>query len=247
MDTPELLCLLEEFKTLKEGLTKMFKAPRAPIPNQSEDLNELFAALAKAQVDLPMANKSKKNGHFKSKYADLADMIKAAQTVLGQHGLAVSQYVSTEDNGSSTLTTVLGHSSGQWISSRMRINPASQKVQELGAYLTYIRRYAYAAIVGIAPDDDDDGESDRIAHEKKSGRTPALASFAPSEDVDYEVVTKDQCDELEFELDGYPQVAEQLLNTLGLRSLGDMPKSKFHSMITRVREIKAELKTRDKR
>src|SRR5687768_11051137 len=84
----------------------------------SQSLNELFAALAKAQGQMTHAKKDKKNPFFKSSYADLASVWEVCREPLTNNGLSLSQQV----EGSKTemyLVTMLGHSSGQWIRSKL--------------------------------------------------------------------------------------------------------------------------------
>src|SRR5690554_2301408 len=115
---------------------------------ESECLNELFAALAKAQQEMEIAKNDSLNPFFKSKYSDLASVIKASRPYLSKNGLCVIQLVRTEPQGL-FLYTRLAHSSGQWIESKMPIDPAKKDIQSLGSHMTYVKRYSYAAIVGV--------------------------------------------------------------------------------------------------
>ena len=120
----------------------------------SEQINELAAALAKAQGEVEGAAKTSANPHFKSKYADLAACWDACRGPLSRNGLAIVQMPSHEE-GVATVTTILTHSSGQWIRSEVSVKPAKPDAQGLGSAITYLRRYALMAVVGIAPEDDD--------------------------------------------------------------------------------------------
>lgn len=123
---------------------------------QSEQINELAAALAKAQTAMTNAVFNRINPHFKSKYADLPAVIEAVRPALAANGLSVTQETRVTDTGF-VLATVLRHASGQWTEATYPL-PANGKPQEMGSALTYARRYSLAAICGIASDDDDDGE-----------------------------------------------------------------------------------------
>ena len=124
---------------------------------QSENINELVTALAKAQGEIKPASKSSLNPHFKSKYADLCEVWEACREPLSKNSLVVMQTMGKEDSCLSLITT-LAHSSGQWIKSvyplvcKDTTNP-----QSWGSAITYARRYTLSSIVGIAPDEDDDG------------------------------------------------------------------------------------------
>lgn len=126
---------------------------------KSSELNELFSALALAQQEMKVATKDSSNPFFKSKYANLQAIVESARPALCKNGLSVLQYVNQGEDGLDYLCTVLGHKSGQYITSRMKIAPAKQDVQSLGSYITYLRRYAYAAITGVYDGEDDDGNS----------------------------------------------------------------------------------------
>lgn len=126
---------------------------------ESQDLNELYGALAKAQKEMTDAKMDRKNPYFKSTYADLSSVVKASRPALTAQGLCVIQRL-TQDDGKIVLSSRMGHSSGQWIESVIRVNPPKPDIQTLGSYITYLRRYTYAALVGVvASGEDDDGES----------------------------------------------------------------------------------------
>jgi hypothetical protein len=122
---------------------------------QSENINELMTALAKAQGKIQPAMKDKANPFFKSSYADLASVWTACRDALSENGLAVVQSVCTNSERAMNLITTLGHSSGQWIKSEMPIISQKQDPQSLGSAITYFRRYSLAAMVGVAPEEDD--------------------------------------------------------------------------------------------
>ena len=135
---------------------------------QSENINELATALSKAQGRIVTAKKDKQNPYFKSSYADLSSVWDACRTALSDNGLAIVQAVQTTDNRMELVTT-LAHSSGQWIKSQMPVITAKNDPQSIGSALTYYRRYALAAMVGVAAsEEDDDGNkaSDRRVEEK---------------------------------------------------------------------------------
>lgn len=121
----------------------------------SPAINELAAALAKAQGKMQPAIKDKKNPHFKSSYADLASIREAYNQALSENGLALIQTVETRDNRDMVLVTMLAHCSGQWVSGDMPIIVQKMDPQGIGSALTYYRRQGAAAITGIAPADDD--------------------------------------------------------------------------------------------
>lgn len=207
--------------------------------DRSQDLTELFAALAKAQAEMNNATPSRENPYFKSKYADLFSYIKASRPALTKHGLSVIQQILPNDDGQNILHTLLCHSSGQWIETRMRIVPPKSDIQTMGSYITYLRRYSYASIVGITTaEDDDDGEI-AVSHSRNTVAkgTRLNTKYNPKEET-YETITKEQLEELEYEIGEFDDIAEMVLEGLKLQSLADMPKSKYLPSVTRIREIK---------
>ena len=128
--------------------------------NKSEQINELAAALAKAQAKIETAKKDQTNPFYKSQYAGLPQVWDACRKYLTDNGLSVVQTTDTSENGT-ILETMLLHSSGQWISSIYPVNPVKNDPQGIGSALTYARRYSLMALVGVVADDasDDDGNA----------------------------------------------------------------------------------------
>ena len=115
---------------------------------------ELFAALAKAQGEVENASKSSNNPHFKSKYADLAEVLNTVRPVFAKNDLSIMQ--STAFNGSFvSVTTLVAHKSGGLIYSTASCVPGKTDAQGIGSATTYLRRYSLAAMAGIAQEDDD--------------------------------------------------------------------------------------------
>lgn len=130
---------------------------------QSEQINELAGALSKAQGKITGALKDSANPFFKSKYADLASVWDACRAALSDNGLAVIQLTESDDSGVYVVTT-LAHSSGQWVRSRLRLTPKDSTPQGMGSAITYGRRYALAAMVGVAQVDDDGNAASQNGH-----------------------------------------------------------------------------------
>lgn len=126
--------------------------------DQTESIAALSAALAKAQGQMKGAKKDSVNPHFKSSYADLASIWDACRDALAANGLAVMQRVSTDAVGV-CITTQLVHSSGEWVRDRCVYPVAQRTPQGIGSAITYGRRYSLAALLGIAAEDDDDGNA----------------------------------------------------------------------------------------
>lgn len=132
---------------------------------QSAEIGELAAALAEAQGKIYFALKDSTAPSFGGganktrKYASLQAVLTAIKAPLSEAGLAFVQTTLPSEQGI-IIRTVLMHKSGQWISGVFQLPPDRQGgVQGLGSALTYARRYALSAMVGICADDDDDGEA----------------------------------------------------------------------------------------
>lgn len=121
----------------------------------SDQMDALAAALAKAQARIEGAVKDKVNPHLKSKYADLSSVWDACREALKENGLSIVQGAEPSDRDTLALTTMLLHSSGQWVSGTMTMPLSKPDPQGYGAALTYARRYGVAAMVGVCPEDDD--------------------------------------------------------------------------------------------
>lgn len=126
---------------------------RTPM-NKSDSIASLAAALAKAQGEVENATKGSTNPHFRSKYADLAEVLNTVRPVFAKHGLAVTQFPSYAE-GVVSVETVLTHSSGEWMSGTISAPVSKQDAQGVGSAVTYCRRYSLAAVAGIAQEDDD--------------------------------------------------------------------------------------------
>lgn len=123
----------------------------------SPQINELAAALAKAQGATQNAFMNRVNPHFKSKYADLSSVLDAIRAPLSANGLSIAQTMFTNEFGSFLQTTLM-HSSGQFITSEYPLPGHGAKAHEIGSALTYGRRYSIAAMICNSADEDDDGD-----------------------------------------------------------------------------------------
>ncbi len=143
----------------------------------SEQTNELAAALAKAQGAMENAKLNKANPYFKSKYADLASVIDAIKKPLADNGLGYTQvtviYGKPDKQETFVLVTTLMHSSGQWTTSEYPLPFLPDKPQAMGSAITYARRYALAALCGIAAEEDDDANAAQAASGTKKPPKPA--------------------------------------------------------------------------
>jgi len=143
----------------------------------SDQINELVTALAKAQGEMDNAPMLSENPHFRSKYADLASIRNATVPHLAKNGLALFQSISAVNGSGLLLVTRLAHSSGQWVESAYPI-PLDSKPHIMGSAITYARRYSWAAICGIAAEEDDDANAAQDNAKNGAKSLPARKSSA---------------------------------------------------------------------
>lgn len=135
--------------------------------NQSEQIDKLVEALAKAQGAIVNPQKNKKvqvdtrsGDGYSFEYADLTAIIDCIKAPLSANGLAYTQILGLDEVGERyRLTTKLMHASGQWISSETPLFVDAAKSQAFGSALTFMKRYALAALLGVAADSDDDANA----------------------------------------------------------------------------------------
>ena len=121
----------------------------------SETIAKLATALSVVQGKLNHAKKDSNNPFFKSTYADLESVWEACRKLLADNGLSVMQFPGVYEEGTMSLTTILAHSSGEFIEQTMSLPVSKPDAQGSGSALTYMRRYALAAVVGVVQADDD--------------------------------------------------------------------------------------------
>lgn len=139
----------------------------------SEAINELATALAKAQAVMKHAEKDRINPHFKNRYATLASVWDAARAALTSNGLSVVQ-ATGGDGAAITVSTLLLHTSGQWIRSSLAMSVAALGPQAIGSLCSYLRRYSFASMVGVCADEDDDANSStpKVPHAQAPSNPP---------------------------------------------------------------------------
>lgn len=195
---------------------------------ESPELNKLMEALAKAQLEMDVAMTESVNPFFKSRYADLASVVKASRPVLAKNGLSVIQRTLNGEDGKVYMHARLCHASGQWIESVMEVRPPKADIQALGSHLTYLRRYLYSSLVGVVTsDEDDDGEVAMKA--PRSGKI---------EENNNGKITKAQLQVLSQELSDHAELVESILKGFNINKLADLPAKKYSGCIERIRDIK---------
>jgi hypothetical protein len=163
--------------------------------NTSENIDKLAAALSAAQGEFENIDKRKtakvkgqtKDGRpfeYTYKYADIADVLAGVLPKLAKHELSIIQPTFV-DSGVIFIRTRLMHSSGQWIESDYPVGPINGDHQKMGGALTYSRRYAICSILGVAAEEDTDGEgaAEQPVPKPKKAPEPGKLNEVESETV----------------------------------------------------------------
>ena len=155
----------------------------------SESVAAIATALAKAQTELSNPEKAMVGVVYNNRsdslqsfrYASLSSGLDIVRKALGGHQIAIAQTTDIDrTSGTVNLTTLLLHTSGEWISSDWPVCQLSETSapRRMGAALTYARRYALFSMVGIAGEDDLDSPPD-VTNAPPEGNKPATTGFAP--------------------------------------------------------------------
>ena len=123
-------------------------------PTQSESIAEIAKAMCIVQQTALFAITDSENPFFKAKYADLSSIWSVIREPLTKNGLSVIQTTEPNENGITVITTLM-HTSGEYISGKLFLRPDKPTIQGIGSAITYARRYALSAIMGVCPQDDD--------------------------------------------------------------------------------------------
>lgn len=145
--------------------------------SEKKEHKDVYAALFAVQTSVDVVKKSANNPYFKTKYADLPAVWDAVKDALKDNGLVVYHRTMTS-NGTDILETIVRHvSSGTFIQSESQLHLQKPTSQEYGSCVTYMRRYAISALLGLVTDDDDDGNDasqNKKAPVKKEAPKPEI-------------------------------------------------------------------------
>jgi len=140
-------------------MTEPATKPEVKTRGAVKPAGSLAAALVAAQAAMPTVKKDATNPHFNSRFMSLNVLIEETRPLLNEQGLALIQEPCVSDLGAPVLRTVLIHTSGERLEFETPLLVGTQNMQQLGSAITYARRYAWAALLGIASEDDDDGNN----------------------------------------------------------------------------------------
>lgn len=152
----------------------------------SESIKNIATALNKAQGAMGAVTKGATNPFFKSKYADINDVIQTIKESLNGNGITYLQPLKVIEIGGekvNVVETILLHTSGEYISSETEIVQASKNdPQKFGAAVTYSRRFGLQSIIGLPAEDDDGNKASgkQLAAKPSKGSTKPQATAKPS-------------------------------------------------------------------
>lgn len=135
------------------------KRPAVIVPAKpAEDYTEACAAFVKAQAAFQPIAFDKENPHFRSKYASLTAILKATKPALNENGIGITSRTRIQGD-LIVVETFLVHKGKKFVRAEWPVGKLTMLPQQLGSALTYARRYALQSILGVAADDDDDGNA----------------------------------------------------------------------------------------
>lgn len=135
----------------------------------SDALDKIAPALLAAQNETPAIKRTAKNPFYSSSYAPLDEILAEIRPIYNKHGLTILQDITPDGS----ISTFILHSSGQWIQQDgMNLPLDKQTPQGAGSAVTYGRRYALKAMIGLADDDDDGNNAEKGGGKKTDKKTP---------------------------------------------------------------------------
>lgn len=195
---------------------------------ESQEKDQLYTALAQAQVEFPTIRVNRKA--FKNEYADLYAILKHVYPVLSKYGLSIRPWGGTINN-EQWIGARLMHKSGQYETNIFKFesdpvkNPNDQPSHKKQGALTYFNRNHMKDMLGVLISDDPEDDD---------GQGETTHSF------NIEYITKDQLSDIEATLKGYPMIAQSLLKGYDIAELAQLPKDKYLQVIDRIRVRKSE-------
>lgn len=156
------------------------------------NMKGIATALAKAQANMGKALKQANNPHFRSKYADLGNVMDACLPALNDAGIALIQPTGEDDHGRYVETILIHGESGEQLSCRVPLIVAKNDMQGYGSAVTYARRYGLMAMAGIAPEDDDGNAAAKAAPKHEAPKQISAEQFQAINNLIFDTETDEQ-------------------------------------------------------
>ena len=230
--------ILRELEEIKNQEAKLKKSISNE-PYQSEKTDELNLALSEASLEYPPIKINRQNPYLRAGYSDLHEIMKKIRPILGKFKLHISQ-IKKQADGRILLVTRVWHSSGQWIESRLFLTPTKNTIEAYGSRLNSMKRFEVMDILGITVSGDpydDDGEADMADEKEVIAMGAKLRTLYDTKQESFETIASFQYEELMLILDDNPALVAEILEELKIKTLRDMPKSRFKPTVDRIHRL----------
>jgi hypothetical protein len=244
MDITSLAPLMEFLKQYNQLIQEQVKQQTPEVPKQayrSTEINEMAEALSKAQGDYEPLNLGDINTYTHDKYALFDDIIRSVRPALVKNGLTLTQIKESCD-GYTMLYSELIHTSGQWLKASTRIIPPQDDLNQLESIINRHKKIDAMALLNITakndPFDDDAELAMQKVRNKEVKGTDLDYQYKPKAKRNTTTVTKDHLEELEIELEEFPDLVKGIYDANHIESLADLPENEYRPTIDRIRKLK---------
>lgn len=249
-----------ELATRIEGISLQISELAKTLWNNKEEVKskaELYGALAQAKLKYRVVTFNRVNSFNKQVYADLEAIQRATNQALSEEGLSFIQ-MPIDVDGTTFLDSILTHSSGQELRCRNRLiipgyTGAKSDLQRYGESLAYLKRQVAQCVLGVVAcndeADNDDADAAEVMYNTQTRKAMSGDESKPTVDqgIVSEKITKDQLEDLYYELQEYPVMTQALLKGLEIKQLADMPRAKYHREMERIRSQKIMLRDKPRK
>lgn len=202
--------------------------------NKSESITNIAVAMAKFQAEVTQPKKTATNPHFRSKYATLDEIINTVKPVLAKHGLSYMQSCGG-DGERITITTLLMHESGEWIESEPLVLKADKiSPQGAGSAITYGRRYMLSAVLGVASEEDDDGNAAECTSKANSTNSKAYSQSTTQSASTGELISEAQSKRLYAISKGDIKHAKEIMLKYGYTESKQIKKADYNKICAEI-------------
>lgn len=197
--------------------------------NKSESIVEISKAMAKFQSEVKQPFKDKSNPFFKSKYVPLESVVESITSIAPKHGISFVQWASNDDTGRVGVSTMIMHTSGEYIEfDPVYMDADKNTAQGAGALISYLKRYSLSAVFGITSDQDDDGN-----HASGNTNKPKQQPKARPEQI------KDLKDKIKqaVEIGGNDATEQKVMQWLKISDYDTVTEAQINPMIKRLNDL----------
>lgn len=226
---------LTEFEILEKYINKRVELrlkERYIERYQSEKIDQLCAALAKAQGDFPSITTNRYNDYTFTPYSDIDIIMETVRPILKENALSITFQEFTDDNRT-LLSTKVHHESSQYIETRMRIKPSKDDIQAYISHVKELKRHAIMSLLNLTikyDEQDDNGEQDMIKVREELNKGTGINRRYSAKKQSFSTITKKEADDLEYVCGNHVDLVEHIFEKLKITSLHDIPRSKYEEV-----------------